>query len=100
MPYAIITKDKPGSMAIRDAHQTTHKKYLDENKHLLLAAGAMLDDEGKTAHGGILLVDMESHQEAEAFVHNDPFWEAGLFESVMITRWRKAFFDFKRLVEL
>ena len=100
MPYAIITKDKPGFASVREAHQTAHKKYLDQNKHLLLAAGAMLSDDGTAAHGGVLLVDVESREEAEAFVHNDPFWDAGLFENVTITRWRKAFFDFERLVEL
>ena len=76
------------------------EKYLDENKHLLLAAGAMLDDAGTAAHGGVLLVDVESYEEAEAFVHNDPFWEAALFENVTITRWRKAFFNSERLVDL
>ena len=85
---------------MRETHQSAHKKYLDEHKHLLLAAGAMLDDEGEAAHGGILLVDVESHEEAKAFVHHDPFWVAGLFETVVITRWRKAFFNSKRLVDL
>ena len=100
MPFAIITTDKPGREQVRTEYQTAHKKYLDDNKHRLLAAGAMLRDDAVTAHGGILLVDTESREEAEEFVRNDPFSKAGLFESVVITRWRKAFFDEERLVDL
>ena len=100
MPFDIITREKPGSAVVREAHQTAHKAYLDEHKNVLLAAGAMLDDEATTAHGGILLVDLESREAAEEFVQNDPFQAAGLFEEVLITRWRKAFYDRQRLVDL
>ena len=100
MPFAIITKDKPGHADLRNQHQAAHKAYLDENKAILLAAGAKLDDGGTQAHGGILIVDVETRTEAEDFVRNDPFSTAGLLASVEITRWRKAFFQYKRLVEL
>jgi hypothetical protein len=100
MSFAIITTDKPGREQVRAECQTAHKKYLDDNKHRLLAAGAMLRDDAVTAHGGLLLVDTDSREEAEEFVRNDPFSKAGLFESLVITRWRKAFFDGKRLVDL
>ncbi len=100
MPFAILTTDKPDSAALRDRHQAAHKLYLDEHKHLLLAAGAMLDDEGSSAHGGILLLATDDRKEAEAFVSGDPFSHCGLFGSVRITRWRKAFFDGRRLVDL
>ena len=68
MPFAIITRDKPGHAHVRDAHQAAHKRYLDAHKHLLLAAGAVLDDDGGHAHGGILLVDVETREEAEEFL--------------------------------
>lgn len=100
VPYAIITTDKPDHTHVRDAHQAAHKKYLDDNRHRLLAAGAMLNDNGDSAHGGVLIVDTGSREEAEEFVKGDPFSEAGLFEKVVITRWRKAFFNRERLVEL
>ena len=60
----------------------------------------MLNDDGSHAHGGILIVDVKTRAEAEDFVKNDPFATAGLFEGVEITRWRKAFFGFERLVDL
>ncbi len=74
MPYVIVTKDK------------------------LLAAGAMIEDDGTGGHGGVLIVDTDDRAEAEAFIENDPFTKAGLFESVMVSRWRKAFFNYEKLV--
>ena len=100
MPFAIITRDKPGSEGVRQTHQAAHKAYLDKHRKVLLAAGAMLDDDAATANGGILLVDVETREAAEEFVQNDPFQAAGLFEEVLITRWRKAFYDRQRLIEL
>jgi uncharacterized protein YciI len=40
-------------------------------------------------------VDVETRAEAEDFVNRDPFAEAGLFERMTVTRWRKAYLDGK-----
>ena len=34
---------------------------------------------------------------ARDFAENDPFNKAGLFETVSVTPWRKAFFNFENL---
>lgn len=98
MPYAIQTVDKPDSAALRAKVRDEHLRYLDAHLHLLLAAGALTDDEGKGGHGGILIVDTDDRKEAEAFAAGDPFTKAGLFEKVTVARWRKAYFDKQRLV--
>lgn len=101
MAYAIITRDKPGSAHLREEFAGAHKRYLDDhNDRLLLAGGAMLDDGGTTPHGGILILDTDDRAEAEAFIAEDPFKKCGLFESVFITRWRKAFYHHERFVDL
>ena len=100
MPYAIITHDKPDSSAIRKEHGAAHRRYLDDNKAKLIAAGAMLDDEATAPTGSIFIIDTDDRAEAEAFLAADPFSQAGLFAEAEITRWRKAFFDFQRLIEL
>ena len=98
MPYAIQTKDKPGSAHVRAQARPAHLEYLTANQHKLLAAGALIDDDGSGGHGGILIVDTEDRAEAERFIAEDPFTKAGLFEQVTITRWRKAFFNKERLL--
>ncbi len=100
MPYAIITQDKPECASIREEHGAAHRQYLEENKGRLLAAGAMLDDSGDRPCGSVFLIDTDDRAEAEAFLEADPFTRAGLFTSVTITKWRKAFFNFERLIDL
>jgi uncharacterized protein YciI len=98
MPYAIITQDKPNHLHLRNQTRAAHLDYLDRNKGKLLAAGAITDDGGEGGYGGILIVDTEDRAEAEAFIREDPFTKAGLFAGITVVRWRKAFFNFERLV--
>jgi len=98
MPYAIQTLDKPGAADIRARTRPAHLEYLTTHQRLLLAAGALIDDDGTGGSGGILIVDTDDRAVAERFIAEDPFTLAGLFEKVTVTRWRKAFFDGKRLV--
>ncbi|OYW59682.1 MAG: hypothetical protein B7X76_03850 [Azorhizobium sp. 39-67-5] len=93
MPYMIETFDKPDTLALRAAERAAHLAFLEANKHLLLACGAKLDDAGEAAGGGLYVVNVETRAEAEAFIAADPFAIAGLFERIVINRWRKAYLD-------
>ncbi|KCB21756.1 YciI family protein [Bordetella hinzii] len=95
MPYIIETFDKPGSLALRQATRGEHLAFLDANKHLLLACGAKLHDDGTDIGGGLYVVDVDTREEAERLIQADPFYKAELFERVSITRWRKAYVDGK-----
>lgn len=95
MPYIIETFDKPNHQAVRQQHRPAHLKFLDEQKHLLLACGAKLNDDGSDAGGGLYLVALDTREEAERFIEADPFSQADLFERVVLTRWRKAYVDGK-----
>src|SRR5262245_34758933 len=98
MPYAIQTQDRPGSAELRASTRPAHLEYLTKHKDKLLAAGALINDDGTGGHGGLLIVDTDERSEAERFIAEDPFTKAGLFERVTVTRWRKAFFNKERLV--
>lgn len=98
MPYVIITRDRPNSLELRNRVRSVHLAYLEQNQAKLLAAGAQLDDDGQGGYGGVIIVDTDDRDEAEAFIQNDPFTKAGLFAGIEVVRWRKAFFDRKRLV--
>jgi hypothetical protein len=98
VPYAIITRDKPNSLHLRNETRAEHLDYLTRHQDKLLAAGAQVDDAGQGGYGGIIIVDTEDRAEAEAFIRDDPFTKAGLFAGIEVVRWRKAFFDKKRLI--
>jgi uncharacterized protein len=78
---------------------TVHVEDLIANKHMLLAAGAQVADDGQGRYGGIMIVDIDHRKEAEAFIQNDPFTKARLFAGIEVVRWRKAFFNMERLIQ-
>ena len=96
MPYLIETWDKPGHQHVRDRARAEHLAYLDGAAHRLLACGAKLTDDGAGATGGVYILDTESREEAERFIAADPFSKVDLFASVVVTPWRKAYFNFER----
>ena len=93
MPYAIFTKDKPDSLSLRLATRDVHLAYLDSHAGKLLAAGALLNDDGSGGDGGLIIYDTDDKATAKDFIDNDPFTKAGLFQSITIRRWRKAYLD-------
>jgi uncharacterized protein len=95
MPYVIQTTDKPDHAHVRAAARPAHLEYLEKHKGKLLAAGALLNDDGTGGYGGVLIVDVDDRKAAEDFIANDPFTKAGLFAKVTVTRWRKAYFNFQ-----
>lgn len=95
MTFLIETFDKPNSEALRLKVRPSHLDYLDANVGLLLACGAKLSDDGKTASGGIYVVDLDNRESAELFIKADPFYEAGLFSDIKIVRWRQAYLNRK-----
>lgn len=98
MPYAMIARDKPDRLQWRMALRDAHLAYLKANLDKILAGGAMINDDGGGGHGGIIIIDTDDRAEAERFAHNDPFTTGGLFETVVMERWRKAIFDKKFLL--
>ena len=98
MPYIIQTTDKSGAAQVRADNRAAHIEYLTKHQNLLLAAGALIADDGSGGNGGVLIVDTEERKEAERFIAEDPFTRAGLFEKITVTRWRKAFFDKQKLI--
>lgn len=93
MPYMIETFDKPDTGELRQQLRPSHLEYLEKNKKLLLACGAKLLDDGVTGTGSFYIVDVETREEAEAFIDGDPFTAGGLFERIEINRWRKAYLN-------
>ncbi|RAS20633.1 YciI family protein [Paraburkholderia bryophila] len=93
MPYIIETFDRPGHAHVRVRERETHLAFLEQNKALLLACGAKLNDDSSGAGGGVYVVDLNTREEAERFIAADPFSQVDLFERVTITNWCKAYFD-------
>ncbi len=98
MAYAIVFLDKPGTAMLRLELRDAHIAYMDANKDRVLASGGLLSDDGTTGQGAVMIIDTDDRAEAEAFVAADPFFTGGLYGEHTVSRWRKAFFNFERLL--
>ena len=87
--YAVlICRDKPDSLALRKATRDEHLAYLAETG-VVEIAGPLLDDDGNPA-GSLLIIRVETLDEARGWADRDPYAKAGLFESVKIQQWNKV----------
>lgn len=86
--YALICNDKPGHLDVRLANRDAHLGYIRETG-VVTAAGPFISDNGDMT-GSLLILDVATRDEAEAWASGDPYAKAGLFESVEIRAWKKV----------
>lgn len=94
MPWMIVSDDAPGGAAIRAnrAVMDAHWAYELSIKHKILCAGSLRSDDGVTPVGSLLVLDVETREEALAIVNGDPATKAGLRSDMIVKRWNKAIF--------
>ncbi len=80
MPWLIVSDDSEAGPAIRADGKImdAHWQYELANKSIILAAGSLRDDDGITKTGSLLILDVETRQDARAFFDNDPASKAGM----------------------
>jgi len=90
MLYIIYQIDKAGAQDIRVRTREAHLAYLERHKDILVLGGALLADHSDDRLGSVLVINVPSRAEADAFSADEPFRKAGLFQSVSITRMRRG----------
>ncbi|AZV19103.1 MULTISPECIES: YciI-like protein [unclassified Mesorhizobium] len=92
MLFAVICKDKPGSLQVRLDTRPEHIAFLEglNGDKKLAFAGPFLDTEGKP-NGSLVVVEASDLAGAQALSAADPYAKAGLFESVEIRPWNWTF---------
>lgn len=94
MLYILYCRDDPAESArIRAQFLSEHLSYLEKHENIILLGGAMLAEDGKTRVGSTLILNVSSREQALQFSQNEPFRRAGLYQSVEITRMRRAQWD-------
>lgn len=98
MLMTILFKDNPDANPdIRARHMAAHLGFLEKNSAQIRAAGPLLAADG-SVDGGLWLVDVAGHEEADALVRADPFFPTGLRQSWKIRSWRQVFADGERKI--
>jgi hypothetical protein len=90
MLFIIVCTDKPDHEQLRHDTRQAHLDYLSGFKDQVVAAGPSLTDDGAHMTGSLLIMDFADRRAAEAFAASDPYNKAGLFENVVIRRWKKV----------
>jgi len=90
MLFTILCIDKPNHEHLRIDTRQAHLDYLGEFKDRVAMAGPLQTDDGAHMTGSLLIMDFDNRNLAEAFAANDPYNKAGLFENVVIRRWKKV----------
>lgn len=86
--YALICLDKPDSRDIRERNRDDHLAYIAETG-VVEQAGPLLDDD-ENMIGSLLILDVPDKEAATRWGGSDPYFLAGLFESVTLRRWKKV----------
>jgi len=81
MPVVVRCFYRPGGAAARFHIRDVHVEYMIRNRHLLGTGGALVADDGQTVTGMFLILECEDKAFAEAFMSDEPYTRAGLFES-------------------
>ena len=87
MRVALICIDKPNALEIRLANRAAHLDYLKETG-VVEMAGPFLD--GEAMVGSLLVLEVETLEQAQDWAAGDPYAKAGLFASVDIRAWKKV----------
>jgi uncharacterized protein YciI len=99
MPWLIVSNDSEKSPAIRADKEVmaAHWQYELSIKDRVIAAGSLRTDDGITPTGSLLIVDVETREEAQALIEADPATKAGLRGEISIRYWNWAILNREEL---
>jgi uncharacterized protein YciI len=83
MTYAVICIDRPDTDNLRAQTRLAHLEYINPHRPKMNIGGVFLDDAGVRRMWIMFAIDLPSR---EAFMQEEPYNRAGVFENVIIRR--------------
>lgn len=84
MIFAILLMDRPGTADLRVQIRPEHRAYLALQADRMAFAGPLTSEDGKTTVGSLLAMDFPSRADVDAWLQNEPFTKAGVYEKPVI----------------
>lgn len=84
MHFIVHCLDHAGMVDTRLAHYQAHKDYLGTASLKTLISGPLTASDGTTMIGSFFLYEADDIEAVKAFVGNDPFNRAGIWEKIDI----------------
>lgn len=90
MLYMVYGVDGPDADRIRAEQREAHFAYLAAHEDILVLGGATLADDSDARLGSLLVINVPSRSDADAFADGEPFNKAGLFKEHTVARMRRG----------
>ena len=90
MLWVITCNLTPNMEAAREKAGPAHLEYMKAQKGILVLAGSTRSYDGKVVTGALFVLNVNSYEEAKAFVDGDPYTPAGVFSDIVIIRMNKG----------
>ncbi len=88
--FAVECRDKKGALQVRLDNRAAHLDFLGQHAQKVILAGPLLTDDHQTPIGSLLVLDFDDRAALDAFLAQDPYAQAGLFERVDVLPFRKV----------
>lgn len=89
--FAVQCKDKPGHLQTRLDNRAAHLEFIKAHIDKVVLGGPLQTDDRQGMVGSLLVLDFADRAALDAFLAQDPYAKAGLFESVTVTPFKKVF---------
>jgi uncharacterized protein len=88
--YFFYCRGRPGTEALLEELAEAHWSFMDRYAPAMIARGPTLTPDRTTWTGSMHIVDLPDDRAARAFAFQEPFWRAGVYDQVLVRRWRNA----------
>ena len=88
MLVSIYCKDAPGSAAPRQDKLAEHLRHVEAIEDRIKVAGPIMGADGEQSIASLLVVDAGSLDEATGMVHDDPYYQAGVWQEINIQEFK------------
>jgi uncharacterized protein len=86
--FFVYCRDRPDTAQLRDTLVEAHWSFMDRYADRMIARGPTLTEDGSAATGSLHIVDLPDRAAATEFAFDEPNFLAGVYEEVLIRRWR------------
>ena len=90
MLFMIHCTDKPGHAEVRKANRAAHLEYARRFQDRMMVGGPTLGPDGESMTGSVIIMEFPDIEAAHTFTRDDPYNQAGLFESVVVRPMKKV----------
>jgi uncharacterized protein YciI len=90
MEYFFYCRVKPGAEALGERLVEEHWSFMDRYADAMIARGPTMAADRATWTGSMHIVDLPDAAAARAFAFEEPNYLAGLYDEVIVRRWRNA----------